>query len=64
MEEQKPPVQEGQELTVTIEYQGRKGDGVAKVLGYVIMVPNTKIGENPKIKITKILKKMAFGEKI
>ena len=56
------PVNVGDELDVTIEAVGGKGDGIAKVKGFVIFVPNVKKGDNVKIKITKVLRKVGFGE--
>jgi predicted RNA-binding protein with TRAM domain len=58
------PIQVGQELDVKIEAVGEKGDGIAKVKGFVIFVPNTKAGEDVKIRITKVSKKVGFGEVI
>jgi len=57
-----PPVSEGEELDVAIEAVGEKGDGIAKKEGFVIFVPNTQQGQNVKIKVTKVLRKVAFGE--
>ncbi len=59
-----PPVNEGEELDVNIEAVGEKGDGIAKKDGFVIFVPNTQQGQNVKIKVTKVLRKVAFGEAI
>lgn len=56
------PVKAGEEINVKIEAVGEKGDGIAKVKGFVIFVPNTKQGEDVRVKITKVLKKVAFGE--
>ncbi len=56
------PVKAGEEINVKIEAVGEKGDGIAKVKGFVIFVPNTKQGEEVKVKVTKVLKKVAFGE--
>lgn len=56
------PINVGDELDVTIEAQGEKGDGLAKVKGFVIFVPGAKQGERVKIKINKVLKKVGFGE--
>ena len=62
---QKPiPVKEGEEYDVTIENVGEKGDGIAKVKGYVIIVPNAKKGERVKIKVNAIRGKVSFGEVI
>ncbi len=59
-----PPVNEGEELDVTIEAVGEKGDGIAKKDGFVIFVPGTKAGDEVRIKVTRVLSKVGFGEKI
>lgn len=56
------PVKVGDEVNVKIESVGEKGDGVAKIKGFVIFVPNTKEGDEVKIKITRVLRKVGFGE--
>ncbi len=56
------PVQVGEELDVKIEAVGEKGDGVAKKNGFVLFVPGTKQGDQVKVRVTKVLKKMAFAE--
>ncbi|HIG97893.1 TPA: TRAM domain-containing protein [Candidatus Woesearchaeota archaeon] len=56
------PVKVGEEVDVTIEAVGAKGDGVAKKEGFVIFVPGTSQGENVRIRITKVLANVAFAE--
>ena len=56
------PVKVGEELDVTIEAVGEKGDGIAKKKGFVLFVPGVKQGDNVRIKITKVFKKMGFAE--
>ena len=56
------PVKEGQEVDVKIEALGEKGDGIAKVDNFVLFVPNTKVGDEVRIKITKVLRKVGFAE--
>lgn len=56
------PIKVGEELDVTIESKGGKGDGMAKVKGFVIFVPNTNEGDNVRIKITRVLKNVGFAE--
>jgi|SRR3989344_5646883 len=56
------PVQVGDEVDVKIEAVGEKGDGIAKIKGFVIFVANVKQGEDVKIRITKVLRKVGFGE--
>jgi len=58
------PVKVGEELDVTIEAVGEKGDGIAKKNGFVIFVPGVQQGDSVKIRITKVFKKMAFAEVI
>jgi predicted RNA-binding protein with TRAM domain len=48
------PVEVGEELEVDISECSPKGEGIAKVEGLVIYVPNAKIGEHVKIKISRI----------
>ena len=57
-----PPVRDGEEVDVTIEAVGEKGDGIAKVKGFVIFVPGTKAGERVRIKVTRVLQKVGFGQ--
>lgn len=58
------PVLNGDEVDVEIISIGTKGDGIAKIDGYVIIVPDTKVGENVRVKVTNALRKMAFAEKV
>src|SRR3989338_5316532 len=58
------PVERGDEIEVTIESTGAKGDGIAKVNNFVIIVPGAKEGDKVKVRITRVLKKMAFAEVI
>ncbi|RLG09298.1 hypothetical protein DRN73_10150 [Candidatus Pacearchaeota archaeon] len=59
-----PPVKEGEEIDVKIESIGAKGDGIAKVKGFVVFVKGVEKNETCRIKITKVLDKVGFGEKI
>jgi len=59
-----PPVKEGDEVDVTIEAVGEKGDGVAKVQGFVLFVANTQTGDNVKVRVTRVLSKVGFAEVI
>ncbi len=56
------PVNRGDVVEVTIEGTGAKGDGIAKVNNFVIIVPGVSEGDRVKVRITRVLKKMAFGE--
>ncbi|MBW2988508.1 TRAM domain-containing protein [Candidatus Woesearchaeota archaeon] len=56
------PVREGDTLEVTVEGVGGRGDGIAKVNGFVVFVPNTRKGDKVRIKLTKVLDNFGFGE--
>lgn len=58
------PVKEGETYDVEIEGIGEKGDGIAKVNGYVIIVPGVKKGDNVKVRINAVRGKVSFGEVI
>jgi len=57
-----PPVKVGEEIDVTIEAVGEKGDGIAKKNGFVIFVPGVTAGQQVRIKVTRVLRKVGFGE--
>ena len=56
------PVNVGDELDVKIEAVGEKGDGIAKKEGFVLFIPNAKEGQEVKIRVTKVLRKVGFAE--
>ena len=57
-----PPVDEGEVREVTIETVGDQGDGIAKVdRGYVVIVPDTKPGEQPTVEIEQVQENVAFA---
>lgn len=58
------PVKVGQELDVKIDAVGAKGDGIAKVEGFVLFVPSVKEGDNVRIRVTKVLRNVGFAEAI
>ncbi len=57
-------VKEGEEYDVKIEDVGKEGDGIAKINHFVVFIPGAEVGERVKIKITKKLRTLAFGEVI
>jgi len=59
-----PPVKVGEEIDVTIEAVGEKGDGIAKKNGFVLFIPGVKEGQQVKIRVTKVLRKVGFAEVI
>ena len=60
--DQEAPVKEGDTLEVNIDGVGGKGDGIARVSGFVIFVPNAQKGSRVKIRMTKVLAKVGFAE--
>lgn len=56
------PVKVGDVLDVKIESVGAKGDGVAKVQGFVLFVPGVQEGQEVKVKVTRVLRKAGFAE--
>ena len=58
------PVAVDKEYEAQIEDISRKGDGIAKIQGFIIFVPNTKQGEHVKFKVTKVGNRFATGELI
>lgn len=58
----KKPVSEGQVYALKITDIGSLGDGIAKVEGMIIFVPDTKIGQEVRVKIVRIVRRAAFGE--
>ena len=60
--QKEPPVKVGEEVTGRIDSVGEKGDGVMRVKGFVVFVPNVQKNDYVKVKITKVLPKVSFGE--
>src|SRR6266446_5060288 len=56
------PVEEGQEIDVTIDSVGRRGDGIARFNNFVIFVPGTYTGDKVKVRITGVRNNFATGE--
>lgn len=56
------PVKVGQQLVVSIIATGIRGDGIAKVQGYVLMVPEAMVGDKPLVEVVKILPKVGFAK--
>jgi len=56
------PVKEGDVVDLTIEAVGSKGDGIAKVQGFIVFVPNTKTGDKVKVKIVSVRPNFALGQ--
>jgi predicted RNA-binding protein with TRAM domain len=56
------PVEVGQEYEVDIQETSRRGEGIARIQGLVIFVPNTKTGDHIKIQVKKVSRRFAEAE--
>ena len=56
------PVDVGTQYDVKIEDTARQGDGIARISGLVVFVPNTKINDSVKIEIKQIKRNCAVAE--
>ncbi len=59
-----PPVHVGEEHDVTITDIAAKGDGIAKIEGFIVFVPGTSTGESCKVRINEVRHRFAIAEKI
>jgi predicted RNA-binding protein with TRAM domain len=58
-----PPVSEGEMREVEIESLGDKGDGITKIDGgYVVIVPDTEVGERVTIRLDDVRENVGFAE--
>ena len=55
------PVEVGKEYDVTISDVSRRGDGIAKIDGFVIFVAGAKQGQSVRIKVTQVSNRYASG---
>ncbi|HOE52901.1 MAG TPA: TRAM domain-containing protein [Methanomassiliicoccales archaeon] len=60
----KRPVAEGGVYDVTITDIGERGDGIGKIEGLVIIVPDATPGETVRVRITRVERKVAFGRRL
>jgi len=57
------PVREGDIVDVEIEDVGDEGDGIAKIDGFTIFVPDTEAGDEVEVRVTDVKPRFAFGKK-
>ena len=58
------PVEEGKEYEVDIKELSRRGDGLTRIEGFVVFVPNTKPGDHVTIRVTQVRDRFAVAEKV
>ena len=56
------PVEIGKEYDVEVTGVSQKGDGIARIQGYVIFVKNGQAGQKPRVKITSVGERFAIAE--
>lgn len=56
------PVELGKEYDVDIEEISRRGQGITRIQGFVIFVPDTKPNDRVRVKITRISQRFAEAE--
>ncbi len=61
---QKAPIWKNLELEVVIDDIGSRGDGIARIYGFMIFVPGGRAGERIKVKIVSVGGKFAVAERI
>lgn len=58
----KKPVEVGKEYDVVISEISRRGDGIAKIEGFIIFVAGAKAGTKVRIKVTAVGPRFANGQ--
>ena len=62
-EQRDAPVKAGEIIkNLKIEAVGEKGDGIARIKGFTIIVLGGKVDSTYNVKITKVMPKYAFAE--
>jgi predicted RNA-binding protein with TRAM domain len=56
------PVEKGKEYDAEISEISKRGDGIARIQGFVIFVAGAKAGEKTKIRITSVGDRFAQAE--
>jgi|GEM_PF-1902436 len=60
--DQAPPIEPDETYEVKIERLGWNGDGIARINGYVIFIPSTKVGDRVKVRVNDIKRNFAFAK--
>jgi predicted RNA-binding protein with TRAM domain len=58
------PVESGKEYDVQVTEISRKGDGVARVQGFIIFVKGGRVGQRTKVRVTHVGDRFATAETI
>jgi predicted RNA-binding protein with TRAM domain len=55
-------VEVGKEYDVQVTETNQRGDGIARIQGFVIFIKNGRAGENPKVKVNSVGSRFATAE--
>jgi 23S rRNA (uridine2552-2'-O)-methyltransferase len=58
------PVRAGDERTVEIVDEGSEGDGIARIEGFTVFVPDAAVGETVDVRIADVKPRFAFAERV
>ena len=58
------PVESGKEYDVQVTEISRKGDGVARIQGFIIFVKGGRVGQKTKVRVTHVGDRFATAETI
>jgi len=58
------PVEEGKEYEADITELSRRGDGIARIQGFVIFVSGAKTGDHVKFRVTRVARRFATAETV
>ena len=56
------PVETGKEYDVKVTERSDRGDGIARIQGFVVFIKNGKVGDNVKVKVTSVGNRFAIAE--
>jgi predicted RNA-binding protein with TRAM domain len=56
------PVEVDKEYDVEIQEMSRRGEGIARIQGLVVFVPNTQNGDHVKIRVIRVSRRFAEAE--
>ncbi len=58
------PVESGKEYDVQVTENSRKGDGVARIQGFIVFVKGGRVGQKTKVRVTHVGDRFATAETI
>ncbi|TKR25660.1 23S rRNA (uridine(2552)-2'-O)-methyltransferase [Natronomonas salsuginis] len=58
------PVREGDRVDVEIEAVGSEGDGIGKIEGYTLFVPDAEPGDTVEVEVTDVKPRFGFAESV